>query len=647
MASIEEVKNQIKDTPISSVINFYYPITKRGANYEAVCPFHSDTKPSLKINDSKGVYKCFACGAAGDSIKFVQDYKSLDFIEAIKDIASNLGMQVDEYQKKQANPKQEMGLKVLDRAYKYYKKVANESAPENFTSFLKKRNLNQESVDNFGLGYAPGNNAFAAYLNSIPNKKDRDFAIKVAKEIGIIRDSYKGPGQYDFFRDRVVFPIWDHSGNVRGFSSRAVLDHQKPKYLNSGESFIFDKGNILYGFNIAKNNIRQKDSVIVVEGNMDVVVLHQYGFNNSVGTMGVAFSENSARLLTNMTTNIYLAMDSDDAGMKGMERSNKILLEKKILAKYISFSPMKDPDDFLNEYGRLELDKRIKEAPTFVDFKISQIIPDPVPTATDRKLDILKEVFELLSPLGNELVAKEFAIKASKSLGLRSSEDDITKAYTQYLEDREQLKSRYKKQPEAKKALPTPPKPEGPPMPEYQEVPPADMMDQIAGFENTVFVEAEPMEVNAPTKMEKKLVEELISHPECLESNQITEILDFIRHSEVKQLVQWLKEIYLEIDDSDYDSFIKTKLEQPMNAEIKNVIASGLFNNNKLKLNNNVVEKMLKDYKRRLHNEQLIKRKEDLINRQKNAVTEEESIQLMEEIQKVGKEMLDLKINKS
>lgn len=647
MASIEEVKNQIKDTPISSVINFYYPITKRGANYEAVCPFHSDTKPSLKINDSKGVYKCFACGAAGDSIKFVQDYKSLDFIEAIKDIAGNLGMQVDEYQKKQANPKQEMGLKVLDRAYKYYKKVANESAPENFTSFLKKRNLNQESVDNFGLGYAPGNNAFTAYLNSIPNKKDRDFAIKVAKEIGIIRDSYKGPGQYDFFRDRVVFPIWDHSGNVRGFSSRAVLDHQKPKYLNSGESFIFDKGNILYGFNIAKNNIRQKDSVIVVEGNMDVVVLHQYGFNNSVGTMGVAFSENSARLLTNMTTNIYLAMDSDDAGMKGMERSNKILLEKKILAKYISFAPMKDPDDFLNEYGRLELDKRIKEAPTFVDFKISQIIPDPVPTATDRKLDILKEVFELLSPLGNELVAKEFAIKASKSLGLRSSEDDITKAYTQYLEDQEQLKSRYKKQPEPKKAQPSPPQPEQPPMPEYEEGPPADMMDQIAGFENTAFVEAEPIEVNAPTKMEKKLVEELISHPECLESNQITEILDFIRHSEVKQLVQWLKEIYLEIDDSDYESFIKTKLEQPMNAEIKNVIASGLFNNNKLKLNSNVVEKMLKDYKTRLHNEQLIKRKEDLINRQKNAITEEESIQLMEEIQKVGKEMLDLKINKS
>lgn len=633
MASIEEVKNQIKETPISSVINFYYPITKRGANFEGVCPFHSDTKPSLKINDSKGVYKCFACGAAGDSIKFVQDYKGLDFIEAIKDIAGNLGYQVDELQKKQANPKYDMGLRVLSSAYKLYKKVANEMGPVHFQNFLKKRNLNQESVDNFGLGYAPAKNAFTSYLSSIKDEKDKNYAIKIAKEIGIIRDSYKGPGQYDFFRDRVIFPIWDHSGNVRGFSSRAVLEDQKPKYLNSGESFIFDKGNILYGFNIAKNHIRRKDAVLVVEGNMDVVVLHQYGFNYSVGTMGVAFSENSARLLTNMTHNIYLGMDSDDAGMAGMDRTNKILLEKGILAKYVSYAPCKDPDDFLNEYGRLELDKRLQEAPTFVDFKITQIVPDPVPQATDRKLEILKEVFELLSPLGNNLIAKEYAIKASKSLGLRSSEDDITLAYAQHLEQLEQQKSRYKKKETQQ--------------PQAQAPTHEDALQTIAGQENTQVVLDEQHSFDAPTKMEKKLVEELISHPECLGSNQITEILDFIGHLEVKQLVQWLKKIYLEIDDSDYPSFIKTKLEEPMHAELKNVIASGLFNSNKLKLNKTVVEKMLRDFKTRLHNEKLISRKEDLISRQRQAVTEAESIQLLEEIQKVGKEILDLKINHS
>ncbi len=650
MASIEEVKNQIKDTPISSVINFYYPITKRGGSYEAVCPFHSDTKPSLKISDSKGVYKCFACGAAGDAIKFVTDYKNLDFIEAVKDIAGNLGLQVDELQKKQANPKYDMGLRVLSSAYKLYKKVAKDSRPENFKNFLVKRNLNEESVDNFGLGYAPGNNSFNSYLNSIKNPKDKDFAIKIAKEIGIIRDSYKGPGQYDFFRDRVVFPIWDHSGNVRGFSSRAVREDQKPKYLNSGESFIFDKGNILYGFNIAKNNIRQKDAVIVVEGNMDVVVLHQFGFNNSVGTMGVAFSENSARLLTNMTKNIYLAMDSDDAGMSGMERTNKILMDKGILAKYVSFAPVKDPDDFLNEYGRLELDKRINDAPTFVDFKIGVLIPDPVPQATDRKLEVLKSIFELLSPLGASLIAKEYAIKSSKSLGLRSSEDDIIQAYNQFLDEQSQQKSRYKKpapkpKPAAVQTYEQPPMPQEPHYAEY-DGPPPDMMENIAGYENAAFVQELPTTSNAPTKMEKKLVEELITHPECLESNQITEMLDFIGHSEVQQLVQWLKKIYLEIDDSDYESFIRSKLEEPMDAEIKNVIASGLFNSNKLKLNPTVVEKMLKDFKTRLQNEQLIKHKEVLIAKQKNAVTDEESIQLLGEIQQVGIEILDLKKKK-
>lgn len=633
MASIEEVKNLIKETPISSVINFYYPISKRGANFEGVCPFHSDTKPSLKINDSKGVYKCFACGAAGDAIKFVQEFKGLDFIETIKDIASNLGYQVDELQKKQANPKYDMGLRVLSSANKLYKKVANEKNPIHFQNFLKQRNLNQESVENFGLGYAPANNAFSSYLSSIKDQKDKDYALKIAKEIGIIRDSYKGPGQYDFFRDRVIFPIWDHSGNVRGFSSRAVLEDQKPKYLNSGESFIFDKGNILYGFNIAKNHIRRKDAVLVVEGNMDVVVLHQYGFNYSVGTMGVAFSENSARLLTNMTSNIYLGMDSDDAGMAGMDRTNKILLEKGILAKYVSYAPCKDPDDFLNEYGRLELDKRLQEAPTFVDFKISQILPDPIPQATDRKLEVLKEVFDLLSPLGESLIAKEYAIKASKSLGLRSSEDDITQAYAQHLKQLDQQKNRFKKK-EPTKALPA-------------QKNQADAMEVIAGQENTHSVQQDPVSVDAPTKMEKKLVEELICHPECLESDQITEMLDFIGHIEVKQLIQWLKKIYLEIDDSDYPSFIKGKLEEPMHDELKNVIASGLFNNNKLKLNTVVVEKMLKDFKTRLHNEALISKKEKLIRLQKHAVTEQESIQLLEEIQKVGREILDLKINHS
>lgn len=638
MASIDEAKQIIKDTPISSVIGYYYPLNKRGATFEAICPFHSDTKPSLKINDNKGVFKCFACGAAGDSIKFVQDYKNLDFIEAVKDIAHNIGVPIDEYKKKQNNPKFEMAFRVLTSAFKFYKKVANESKPKGFTDFVKKRQLTQESIDNFGLGFAPANNVYLNYLNSIPNAKDKASALNIAKEIGIIKDSHHGSsGQYDFFRDRVIFPICDHSGQVRGFQARTVLADQKAKYMNSAESFIFNKGNVLYGFNIAKNHIRQKDSVIIAEGNMDVVVLHQYGFNNSVGTMGVAFSENSARLLVNMTKNIYLGMDTDQGGLKGMERINEMLLEKKILAKYINFAPSKDPDEFLQEFGRLELDNRIENAPSFIDFQIESIIPDPVPQTIERKLAVLKDIFTVLSPLKNDLIAKEKAINAANSLGMKSSNEDIIQAYLQLLAEQEQVKSKYKKMSSA-------------PMPAAtaQEPPPysdddADYFEKMAEVEIKSAVHEPPLTNDAPTIMQKLLIEELISHPECLESKQMTELLDFIGHPEVQQLVQWLKKIYLEIDDSDYDSFIKAKLEEQMHPDLKNVIASGLFSSNKLKLNKKVVDKMLIDFKKRLQIETLVREKKKIAAEQKNAVTNDEINQSLQKIQVIGEKIQSLK----
>jgi len=630
MASIEEAKMIIKDTPISSVIGFYYPISKRGADFKGVCPFHKDTKPSMSVSDSKGVYKCFACGAAGDSIKFVQDYKNLDFIEAVKDIASQLSIPIDEFQKKEKNPKFEMGFRVLNGANRLYKKVANELKPEQFTNFLKERNLNNESVTNFGLGYAPSNNALTSYLNSIPNQKEKEFAIDLAKEMGIIRDSKHGPGQYDFFRDRVVFPIWDHSGQVRGFQARAVLPDQKPKYMNSRESFIFDKGNILYGFNIAKPNIRQKDSVIVVEGNMDVVVLHQFGFTNSVGTMGVAFSENSARLLTNMTKNFFLGMDSDDAGLKGMERINEMLLPLGILPKYLDFSPSKDPDEFLNEFGRLELIERMEKAPTFIDHKIGLTIPKPIPQTTDKKLEVLQSIFDILSPLGENLIAKEKAISAGQSLGLQSSKEDITDAYKKHLEQIKQKKSKFQKAKPVEQ--PHAPQPE-----------PSDSMSKLSNQPVAVKKVIKKPTVGAPSKAELMLLDQLISNPECLEDKQITEILDLIVHSDVKQIVQWLKNIYLEIDDADYINFIKSRLELEMMPEIKNVIASALFNYEKVKLNKKIVEKLLNDFKTRLKTEVLKIEKKTLISSQKEALTQEESLEILKEIQKVERQLLELK----
>ena len=627
MASIEEAKNIIKDNPISGVINFYHSVSKKGQNYVGICPFHADTKPSMSVNDQKGLYKCFACGAGGDAIKFVMDLQNLNFPEAIKDISSKLGIVIEEQHKKKENPKVDMGLRVLTVASKIYKKIAKDHKPKSYTEFLKNRNLNEDSVANFGIGYAPGNNALKSYLLSIKSEKDRDFAMSVAKEMGIVREGVNGRDDYDFFRDRVVFPIWDHFGAVRGFSSRAVLDNQKPKYLNSGESFIFDKGNILYGQHIAKTHIRDKDQVILVEGNMDTVVMHQFGFNNTVGSMGTAFSENSAKVLSNITKHIYLAMDNDDAGMQGMIRANDHFMKQGVLPKFLSFAPLKDPDDFLNEKGRLELMDRIEKAPVFIDVVIDNMIPKPIPSATDQKLDLLNEIFALLSPLNESLLAIEKAINASSTLGLKSSSDDISNAYRDYIKSEQAKKQRYAQYKTNRQQEAAPPLP---PEPEYFEQDPEEQFINEAS-------QPENLELS---KAQEHVISQLIIHPECLQDDQITEILDFIGKNEVERLIRWLKDIYLEIDDSDYINVIKTKLEDDISSNLKNILAKALFDYGPTKLNEKVIKKLLEDLKFNLRKEDFKFKRERLVKQQKQANSEEESKRILRLVSEHDKEFI-------
>ena len=641
MPSIDETKEIIRETPISSIISFYHSIKKKGANYQGICPFHGDRHPSLSVNDGIGIYKCFACGAGGDAIKFVMDYANLDFVEAVKDIGSKIGIEVEEKRKK-ADPRFDMALRVLKAANKLYRKVSKEIAPKNYTDFLKQRKLNEESVENFEIGYAPGNNALVSYLNSIPNEKERGLALKTAKEIGLIRDNRHGQGHYDFYRDRVMFPIWDHSDKVRGFSSRAVLPNQKPKYLNSGESFIFDKGNTLYGFNIAKRNIRQQEAVLIAEGQMDVVALHQYGFNYAVGTMGVALSENSARMLSKMVKTVYLGLDSDPAGMKAMERINEMFMTLNVLPKFVDYSPAKDPDDFLKDFGRLELVERMEKAKTFLDASIEKAIPVPIPETVDQKLEVLNRVFELIAPLKENLMAYEKAIEASKALALRSSNDDIIEAYKNYLKSQKQpVRKVYREKPQ-----PEPAQEEGVPGDEdfipYPEDAPAP--DFEAAFQREAAEEPRPI-----LRSEKVALEKILSHPECVQNEQILEMLDLIDHPEVKRVIQWLRKIYLEIDESDYEHILRRKLDEGFSRPVNDVITAALItqnnNHNKLKLQAKVVDKLLKDCKLKIQADKLRESKRELARLQKESVTEAESIEYLNRILEVEKQLRDLKYN--
>lgn len=617
----EELKDRIKESPVSLVIGNYIPLTKRGTNLEAICPFHSDTKPSLKVNDAKGMYKCFACGAGGDAIKFVREYKNLEFVDALKEVCGILGLPFEDQKEKKKNPKLEMAFRVLNASVKLYKKVADQK-PIPYTQFLEKRKLSLETVEKWQIGYSPGNNSLFHYLDSLPGA-DGNTARAVAKEIGIVRYNETKNSHYDFYRDRVMFPIHDHSGQIRGYSSRAVLPDQNPKYLNSGESFAFDKGSILFGFYFGKNAIRQSERVIIVEGNMDVIMMHQFGFQETVGTMGTALSDHSVRLLSNMTKTIYLAMDSDAAGKKAMDRINKDFLSHGILPRFLSFSPHKDPDEFLLAEGRLSLMERLEKAPIYLDQLIQEIFPSPLPENTDLKLNLLHHVFELVSPLKEHLSATERIINSAKSLGLRSDPATILESYKEFL-SRQKEKITYK-----------------------NERPRLDVQEEKLEQEQLEarnLQETQRSQVSLPlTKSQRLVLKEFLCHPEFLTHLTLDEFLATIGHDEVKRLIQWLGKIYLEIDDAEYVSIVQDELQYSgYSKEIVDIGTEALFQYGN-KYNEKVLRRMIKDYQLMLRMDHLKQRRKDLVEKQKTSPSQEEVESLLNEISKLDKEIHHLK----
>ncbi len=617
----EQLKDRIKESPVSMVIGNYITLNKRGTNLEAICPFHADTKPSLKVNDTKGMYKCFACGAGGDSITFVMAFKKVEFVDALREISGILGIQFEEQKEKKKNPKIEMAFRVLNASTKLYRKVAIQH-PLPFEEFVKNRKISDETIERWQISYAPSNNALFHYLDSLPGEEGK-LARSVSKEIGMIRFNELRNSHYDFYRERVMFPIHDHAGQIRGFSSRAVLPDQIPKYLNSGESFAFDKSSILFGFYFGKNIIRQSDQVIIVEGNMDVIMMHQFGFLQTVGTMGTALSEHSVKLLSNMTKNIYLGMDSDAAGKKAMLRINSDFLSLGVLPKFVSFEPYKDPDEFLINQGRLSLIERIEKAPIYLDTLIKELIPDKIPENTDLKLTSLRQIFELVSPLKEHLSATERVVEAAKVLGLRSDAGTILERYREFIShQKEKIHNKVERSR----------------LKEIEEEIDLNLQEARNLQEQSISQVSLP-----PTKSEKLFFREILCHPEFLTHLKEDEFLATIGHNEVKKLIHWLIKIYLEIDDSEYVSIIQDELQYGnYSKEIVDIGTEALFHYG-TKYNEKVIQRMLRDYLIMLRMDQLRLRRKVLVEKQKSTPMQNEVDLLLSEISKLDKEILNLK----
>ena len=384
---IEEVRSR---NDIVDVIGSYVKLKKKGSSYMGLCPFHNEKTGSFSVTPSKQMYHCFGCGAGGNVFTFLMQYENYTFVEAMQELAQRGGIELPQHemtdaQKKEADKKSRL-LEINKEAAKYFYSLLRSPRGQRAHDYFKKRELTDETMQKFGLGYSDQySNDLYKYLRS------KGYEDNILKESGLI--SYNEVrGAYDKFWNRAMFPIMDTHNRVIGFGGRVMGDGE-PKYLNSPETKIFDKSRNLYGLNIAKSS--RREYILLCEGYMDVIALHQAGFDNAVASLGTALTSGHASLLKRYAKEVYITYDSDKAGVKAVLRAIPILKEVGITTKVVNMRPYKDPDEFIKALGADAYQERIDNANNSFMFEIS----------------VLEEQYDMKDPQSKTLFYNEIAQK--------------------------------------------------------------------------------------------------------------------------------------------------------------------------------------------------------------------------------------------
>jgi DNA primase len=533
--NVDDLKNHIKDTPISQIIGHYIDLKRSGQHQSALCPFHDDKNPSLMINDQKNLFRCFACQTGGDAISFVEKFQKIDFMAAMKEIATILGVELDSPKAQPINPRLEMARKLMSKAVALYLRARGSE----FYSFLNERKIREDIAETYQVGQANDTNLIGHYLSSLPDENVKAMAIEVALEIGLLKEVehtyntflWRDMNLRDTFKSRIMFPIKDQFGHVIGFSGRLYANHQGPKYLNSKESFLFNKKNILFGLQLAKKFIQERETVILVEGHMDQLALYQAGFEHSVAIMGTAFNPMVIELLKKWTSRFILAFDSDHAGLQAMKRAHPFFLQQKILPLYLQFAPYKDPDEFLIERGALDLQKRIDLLRPLLETLMSELLGEKVPDNTEAKIGLLEQFFQIVAPLGKDLRAMEYIGQFAQRLGLKSASDQIAETYQQFLEKRPMTFPSHEVIPEEFVAA------SAPVLPEILEYKQFDHLSQL-------------------------LIQEVLTYPDLLTHPKLHDLLDELRQGWVKEFAHELKIIVCDSDESQFEHEVLALLKR-------------------------------------------------------------------------------------
>lgn len=394
--SIENLKNHLD---VVDVISQFIEIKKSGANFKACCPFHGESTPSFVISPAKQIYHCFGCGVGGDSIKFVMEYEKLSYPETIEKLASmyNFNLEYD------ANVEKKSDIKILEDISKYYQKLYTNN--NIVREYVHNRGISEFSIEKFEIGYAPSS------LDTVNFLKSNHYNLTEAIELGVIDTGTNG--LYARFIERITFPIYTISGKLVGFGGRTITGHNA-KYVNSPQTKLFNKSRLLYGYHLAKESIYKKNQIIVCEGYLDVIMLHQAGFNTAVATLGTALTTEHLPLLRRGEPKVIVAYDGDKAGINAAYKASVMLSQGEFDGGVIIFSDGQDPADMVKANKIEELNKILSAPIAFIPFVIDCIISKydiNNPAAKQKALNEANDYLKTLSLLNQDEYKRYLAQK--------------------------------------------------------------------------------------------------------------------------------------------------------------------------------------------------------------------------------------------
>ena len=408
--TIERVREQ---ADIVQTVSDYVLLKKAGTSYKGLCPFHSEKTPSFMVNPEKQIYHCFGCGEGGNVFSFVMKWENLSFPEAVKQLAEKNGVNVSFIKE---SPAQRENAKTTEKLYyinlaaaKYYHRLLTELPQgEPAREYLKGRGISEKTISKFLIGYAP-----FAWDQLMRHLQSQGFPLEIAARTGLIKERKSGTGYYDIFRSRIVFPIQNVRGKIVAFGGRLINDEaddaaESPKYLNSPESPIYEKGANLYGLNLAIEHIRQQKNAVLVEGYMDLITAHQADVRNVVASLGTALTKRQVKLLKRFAPQVTMVFDADAAGRAAAEKGHGIFLEEGLKVRAASLPADSDPDEFIKQQGAEAFTEEINKSTPLMEFIIDNAVAENDLSTIQGKVDCVSSALPFLARIENSVERGEY-----------------------------------------------------------------------------------------------------------------------------------------------------------------------------------------------------------------------------------------------